>query len=351
MGGNLRAESGRRTTCQRRPFEAAMHRRASLPGRACRYHALRRGICPRDEVRSSSATNPDGLALGHDRASAIAAPLERPDRDHADERWDHEPELPGPGRDGAVRGEDLPRASRSSGSTGATRRPASEAAARLGLGPGAGLPRGRPADQPVPAGPDALGRRPSRPGDDRAGRAAACDGSTTPRARSSAISSTSARSRRSGRMPTRRRARNARLPGEPGRSPGRLRARWPARVGPFRPALCHNDLLPANLIADDGRLWLVDWEYAGHGPPPVRPRQRLGQRRLHRGRGRGPARGLSGRGRGSRTLEELRVFKAASALREALWAVIQSVASELDLRLSRLRRPRTSRSTSGPGRR
>src|SRR3954469_7475659 len=47
----------------------------------------------------------DGLALGHGRASAVAAPLERPDRDHTDERWDHEPELPGPGRDGAVRGE------------------------------------------------------------------------------------------------------------------------------------------------------------------------------------------------------------------------------------------------------
>src|SRR5262249_43134553 len=37
------------------------------------------------------------------------------------------------------------------------------------------------------------------------------------------------------------------------------------RIAPFRPTLCHNDLLLANLI-DDGRgLWLVDWEYAGIG--------------------------------------------------------------------------------------
>ena len=39
------------------------------------------------------------------------------------------------------------------------------------------------------------------------------------------------------------------------------------RIGPFRPVLCHNDLLPANMIMSAGRLWLVDWEYAGMGHP------------------------------------------------------------------------------------
>ena len=48
-------------------------------------------------------------------------------------------------------------------------------------------------------------------------------------------------------------------------------ARIPVRrIGPFLPALCHNDLLPANLIWSDGRLWLIDWEYAGMGHPPGR---------------------------------------------------------------------------------
>jgi thiamine kinase-like enzyme len=32
---------------------------------------------------------------------------------------------------------------------------------------------------------------------------------------------------------------------------------------PRRP--CHNDLLNANFVLDDGRLWIVDWEYAGMG--------------------------------------------------------------------------------------
>jgi len=38
-------------------------------------------------------------------------------------------------------------------------------------------------------------------------------------------------------------------------------------VGPIRPALCHNDLLAANLIDDGERLWLIDWDYAGLDAP------------------------------------------------------------------------------------
>jgi thiamine kinase len=30
--------------------------------------------------------------------------------------------------------------------------------------------------------------------------------------------------------------------------------------------LCHNDVHHLNLV-DDGRLWLIDWEYAGQGDP------------------------------------------------------------------------------------
>src|SRR3954452_8943876 len=33
----------------------------------------------------------------------------------------------------------------------------------------------------------------------------------------------------------------------------------------FKPVLCRNDLLPANLLDDGDRLWIVDWEYAGMG--------------------------------------------------------------------------------------
>jgi thiamine kinase-like enzyme len=38
-------------------------------------------------------------------------------------------------------------------------------------------------------------------------------------------------------------------------------------VGPIEIVFGHNDLIPANLIDDGRRLWLVDWEYAGYGSP------------------------------------------------------------------------------------
>ena len=38
-------------------------------------------------------------------------------------------------------------------------------------------------------------------------------------------------------------------------------------VGPVDIVFGHNDLLPANLIDNGSRLWLIDWEYAGYGSP------------------------------------------------------------------------------------
>lgn len=38
-------------------------------------------------------------------------------------------------------------------------------------------------------------------------------------------------------------------------------------VGPVDVVFGHNDLLPANIIDDGSRLWLIDWEYAGYGSP------------------------------------------------------------------------------------
>jgi thiamine kinase-like enzyme len=95
---------------------------------------------------------------------------------------------------------------------------------------------------------------------------------------------------------------------------------------------CHNDLLPGNILyaAQDGRMMIVDWEYAGMGHPcfdlgnlsvnndfdeatderllaayhgqPVTPRQRA----------------------------ELKLMRVLSDAREAAWGVLQAEISELD---------------------
>ncbi|MDA1097856.1 MAG: choline kinase family protein [Proteobacteria bacterium] len=34
-------------------------------------------------------------------------------------------------------------------------------------------------------------------------------------------------------------------------------------VGPIRPVFCHNDLAAENILDDNRRLWLIDWEFGG----------------------------------------------------------------------------------------
>ena len=101
------------------------------------------------------------------------------------------------------------------------------------------------------------------------------------------------------------------------------------QLAPFVPVLCHNDLLASNIIADDGRVWLVDWEYAGMGHPLFDlacVSANCAFSGLHE------AALLAGY-RGSvdaRDVRELRILKVMAHLREALWSVIQTVASDID---------------------
>jgi thiamine kinase-like enzyme len=101
-------------------------------------------------------------------------------------------------------------------------------------------------------------------------------------------------------------------------------------IAPYLPALCHNDMLPANVLDDDQRVWIVDWEYAGMGHPlfdlagfsincGYSEEQDVEFLTSYRGEFR------------RRELYELRILKVASLLRDALWAVVQTVASDLDV--------------------
>jgi thiamine kinase-like enzyme len=100
-------------------------------------------------------------------------------------------------------------------------------------------------------------------------------------------------------------------------------------IAPFVPVLCHNDLLSSNILADDGRVWLVDWEYPGMGHPlfdlagvaancAFTEPQEVALLASYRGSA------------DARDLRELRILKTVSLLREALWATIQTVASDID---------------------
>jgi thiamine kinase-like enzyme len=106
-----------------------------------------------------------------------------------------------------------------------------------------------------------------------------------------------------------------------------------AAVLPLRdPRPCHNDLLPGNLIRakDDGRVLIVDWEYAGMGDPRFdlgnlavnNELDEAGEERLLRAYYGVPA------SDGERAA--LKLMRVLSDAREAAWAVVQTHISELD---------------------
>jgi thiamine kinase-like enzyme len=106
------------------------------------------------------------------------------------------------------------------------------------------------------------------------------------------------------------------------------------QIAPFTPVLCHNDLLAANILASSDQVWFVDWEYAGIGHPLFdlagvsancafpEPLELALLEEYH-----GSV--------GTRELRELRILKTMSLLREALWSVIQTVASDIDFDYAR----------------
>ncbi len=101
-------------------------------------------------------------------------------------------------------------------------------------------------------------------------------------------------------------------------------------IAPYVPTLCHNDMLPANVLDDGRRVWIVDWEYAGMGNPLFDLAgfsANCGYSEAHDIELLESYRGEIRR----HDLYELRVLKAASLLRDALWGVVQTVASDLDV--------------------
>jgi thiamine kinase-like enzyme len=92
---------------------------------------------------------------------------------------------------------------------------------------------------------------------------------------------------------------------------------------------CHNDLLPANIMADDSQLWFIDYEYAGNGEPSFElgnlcSEAHLGSERLAE---------LVTAYYGARSpgnVARARLHGLMSNYGWTLWACIQAATSELD---------------------
>jgi thiamine kinase-like enzyme len=91
------------------------------------------------------------------------------------------------------------------------------------------------------------------------------------------------------------------------------------------PLPCHNDLLNANFIAAGGRLWIVDWEYAGMGDPFFD----LGNFAVNHELDEEGERALLA-AYGSDDRAALVLMRFMSDFREAMWGVVQQGISALD---------------------
>lgn len=101
-------------------------------------------------------------------------------------------------------------------------------------------------------------------------------------------------------------------------------------VGPVRIVFGHNDLLPANILDDGARLWLVDWEYAGFNSAlfdlgglasnaGMDAEERAALLEAYFGRAADP--GLA---------RSFAAMTAASLLRETLWSMVSEACSTID---------------------
>jgi thiamine kinase-like enzyme len=92
---------------------------------------------------------------------------------------------------------------------------------------------------------------------------------------------------------------------------------------------CHNDLLNANFIDDGGRIFIVDWEYAGMGDPFFDLANFSINHELDE-EGRKTLLAAYAGEAPPDCLRALDLMRFMSDFREAMWGVVQAAVSELD---------------------
>ena len=100
-------------------------------------------------------------------------------------------------------------------------------------------------------------------------------------------------------------------------------------VGPIDLVFGHNDLLAANFLEDGGRLWLIDWEYAGWGSPLFDLGGLASNNALAEDQERWMLETYFGRS-DEGLWRSYAAMKCASLLRETLWSAVSEIHSTLD---------------------
>jgi thiamine kinase-like enzyme len=101
-------------------------------------------------------------------------------------------------------------------------------------------------------------------------------------------------------------------------------------VGRIELAFGHNDLLPANFLHDGTRMWLIDWDYAGWNSPLFDLGGLAANNGLDATQEDWLLTSYYGTAPDADLWRRYRAMKAAAALREAMWSMVQEIHSGLD---------------------
>ncbi len=106
--------------------------------------------------------------------------------------------------------------------------------------------------------------------------------------------------------------------------------RLEAAVGRIEMVFGHNDLLPANFLHDGSRMWLIDWDYGGFGSPLFDLGGLAANAGLSEAQERRVLAAYFARPVDADLWRRYLAMKAAAALREAMWSMVQEIHSTLD---------------------
>ena len=101
-------------------------------------------------------------------------------------------------------------------------------------------------------------------------------------------------------------------------------------VGRIEMVFGHNDLLPGNFLHDGTRMWLIDWDYAGWGSPLFDLGGLAANSGLDTAQEAWMLEAYFGAPPEASLWRRYRAMKAAAALREAMWSMVQEAHSQLD---------------------
>lgn len=101
-------------------------------------------------------------------------------------------------------------------------------------------------------------------------------------------------------------------------------------VGPVELVLGHNDLLPANILREENRLWLIDWEYGGFNSPLFDLGGLATNNGLNEKAERNMLTAYFGATPDAALMYRYAAMKCASLLRETMWSMVSEKTSEID---------------------